>query len=139
VKRNIIILVIITLFVILGGLLGVRRIEERWDRFRREAGVHAEMEEKYRRESDDFSRVTNDPDNEADLALALYQSGVWSREMALSVEVDRFSPQTHSQAEDRRKQELQDRMRLLALEEHQRLRKLSIYHLTMKYWLLNRW
>ena len=74
--------------LVVGGFIGVDRLNRRAVRFGNMADYHRRMEQESDAKAAFFEGLANDPSKETDLPPALFDEGIWSRGQALEMELE---------------------------------------------------
>jgi hypothetical protein len=125
VRRTMVVLA--TLALCFGALAWNGESSLRAHRLRRDAEFHGRVAQAYATNAVGWEDLANDPSREADLPLALYSAGYWSRGQALEIELEPI----HSPSRPRWR-ELAPEARSRALQWAGNGRVLSEYHVRQK-------
>jgi hypothetical protein len=74
--------------LVVGGFIGVDRLNRRAVRFGNMADYHRRMEQESDAKAAFFEGLASDPSQETDLPPALFDEGIWSRGQALEMELE---------------------------------------------------
>jgi hypothetical protein len=109
--------------LVVGGFIGVDRLNRRAVRFGNMADYHRRMEQESDAKAAFFEGLANDPSKETDLPPALFDEGIWSRGQALEMELE-----SNGLHPSRRWKTLVSKAKEIAIDQSLAYKRASEYH-----------